>query len=105
MGDVIMIDYGKMMMLAGIYLNMDHEFVSSQELQKEMSLMGDTGFNPELKNCETALQMLEIGGFLEHIGNSIYTKKLLNKGENHAQQQAEKIGLNSLQTPLWAGNI
>ena len=100
-----MTDYGKMMMLAGIYLNMDHEFISSQELQKEVSLMAENGFNPELKDCEVALQMLEIGGFLEHVGSSIYAKKATYKEFIPAPQQAGKIGLNSLQTPLWAGNI
>lgn len=99
-----MTDYGKMMMLAGIYLNMDHEFISSQELQKEVSLMAENGFNPELEDCETALQMLEIGGFIEHVMDGIYAKKTVIK-EFVPVQQAEKIGLNSLQTPLWAGNI
>lgn len=100
-----MTDYGNLMMLAGIYLSRPgNEFVSSIELQKEMSLLGAGGYNPPLSDCKIALEKLYIGGFLDEIGG-IYSKKHSVKPEVKEHTHAEKIGINSLQNPLWSGNI
>ena len=101
-----MVDKGQMMMLAGIWLKQGNDSITPLELQKEVSLMAENGFNPSLIEAKMALEMLKIGGFLEEIEGIYYPSYVVNVKDTPVKyKQAEKIGMNSLQNPLWSPGI
>lgn len=93
-----------LMVFGGNYLKYNDE-VTAKNIQKEANQSNDFGSNPDLPSCRLALELLETGGFIEKVSDGVYCKKYIVKAEKEKEVTAEKIGLNSLQTPLWAGNI
>ena len=105
-----MVTEGQMIMMAGIWLRQNNKTISAKQLQKEISLMPD-GYNPPLKQCESVLEYLKLGGFLEEKQSGVYSISygtVIVQEKKSADIHSEKVGtggINPLQNPLWAGNI